>query len=129
MNAPNYQDERAIIRAMSAELLARSVGQKRPTVIELTRVTSLPRWKLTHRHRDLNDEFQRLAEEKWGVSAPASRKLADDLLEFRAKHERALLRILELEQLVDTYAVVIEELRIQNDPTTMTSVLPFRPRL
>lgn len=107
-----HGEERQRIRDAASELVQASIT--RPTIEDLRIRSGLSeRWKLTTRHIDLKDAFLRSVNEKWGREAPqivSLQRKYDDLL---AKYERVKARADELEELVETYAAVIEELSRQ----------------
>ncbi|MDY7528129.1 MULTISPECIES: hypothetical protein [unclassified Cryobacterium] len=126
-----HADERAAIVEASARLLDRSPTEARPTIVELLRNVEIPRWKLTHRHRDLNDGFLAAVERKWGSDSPSAAAGIVKLAALQAKYQLANERLVELEALIDVYAVALEELRRQNDELTQASkrnVLAFPTR-
>lgn len=105
--------DRILIQDTMQELLRRDFTERRPTVAELLRLTGLARWKLTHRHRDLNDEFLDAVARKWGLDAGAS-ALVRDYQRLREKYQRLREEHEEAKLLVQAYAEIIEEQRIQN---------------
>ncbi|MEV8176197.1 hypothetical protein [Microbacterium sp. NPDC079176] len=111
----DHTDERTLITTTARDLLAREVTLQRPTIAELLRRTGLERWKLTHRHRDLNDEFLAAVARKWGHAAPDIHPLQKRLTATEAKAQRLAGDVRELTRELRRYAAVIEELRIQLD--------------
>jgi hypothetical protein len=105
--------ERVLIQHTMQELLGRDFSERRPTVAELLRLTSLARWKLTHRHRDLNDAFLGAVARKWGTEAGNS-AMARDYQQLREKYKRLRKEHEEARLLVQAYAEIIEEQRILN---------------
>src|SRR5690606_15297520 len=113
MTTIDHASERAMLAVASSRLLARSTEERQPTVVELARAAGLPRRKLTHRYRDLSVAFQVRSSEKWGANSPAATADRAKLVQLAEKYDRAQMRVSELEELLDTYAIVIEELRLQ----------------
>lgn len=109
-----HLDERELIQTVAADLLARDVEQRRPTVAELLRHCGLERWKLTHRHRDLNDAFVSAVGRKWGFNSPQQSALREQLALERDRNGRLNMELREARRDLRAYAEVIEELRIQN---------------
>ncbi|MGK5171824.1 hypothetical protein [Geodermatophilus sp. CPCC 205761] len=128
MGDEKHEAERKEIRRAAEELLARTDG-KRPVIEDLRQRVGVQRWILTHRHRDLKDEFLRAVDAKWGVSSPAVTSLQEKYDALQGTYQRLRERNAELEQLLDTYAYVIEELRLQLDHSIGSDkVRPIRPR-
>lgn len=120
-----HREERERIRSAADELIATSEGRPR---IEDLRVKAVvgERWRLTTRHTDLKDDFLRRVEAKWGRESPAQVALQRRFDDLYARYERLRVRADELEELTETYAVVIEELGRQaassSDEHTLRSI-------
>lgn len=105
--------ERELIETAQRELLVRETSLQRPTIAELLRRTGLQRWKLTHRHRDLNDQFLVEVAKKWGHKSPDGHPLQKKLATEQARSRRLAGQVRDLTRELRRYAEVIEELRIQ----------------
>ncbi len=114
MNADHT--ERAAIQAAADRLLAgtplRSTGEL--TVVQLAAEAGVKRWLLTHKHRDLAEQFQARAK-ALGGDPPPVRKLEAQVAELKEKNTRLRAENATLQALVDYYAHVINELSIDYD--------------
>jgi len=108
--------ERAAIQAAADRLLAgtplRSTGEL--TVVQLAAEAGVKRWLLTHKHRDLAEQFQARAK-ALGGDPPPVRKLEAQVAELKEKNTRLRAENATLQALVDYYAHVINELSIDYD--------------
>lgn len=108
----DHAEERRAIERAASELMGRDRFQTRPTVAELCALTGFPRWKLTHRHVDLKNEFLDGVTKKWGPRGdlnPQAQEIA------RLRKQTADLRA-ELDvsrTVVRLYAEALEEVRLQ----------------
>lgn len=117
-----HHEERQRIRAAADELITTCEG--RPTIEDLRVKAAVgERWRLTTRHIDLKDDFLRRVESKWGRQAPGHIALQRRFDDLQERYERLRLRANELEELVETYAAVIEELGQQTTPPSGARVL------
>lgn len=113
----DHSAERTLISVHISELLARDRASTRPTVTELCLIAGLPRWKLTHRHVDLKNEFLAAVQRKWGSpDSAAAHRVEVDRLRERNRSLRAELDASE--RTVRIYAEIIEELRLQLSEAT-----------
>jgi hypothetical protein len=103
---------REAIRAVAARLLEgtplRSTGEL--TVVQLAAEADVKRWLLTHKHRDLAEQFQARARTLAGDSPPVAelKKRISDLEEANARLKAADA---ERQELTDFYAQVIKGYR------------------
>jgi hypothetical protein len=111
--ANDYPEEREALEAAMKRMLSRTGEQAKPTSSELARSIGMPLWKLNERYRDLNRAFQ--VEVKRGWSGDAVRASPDRrrLLDLEKKYADSRGRVVELEGLLEAYALAIEELRLQ----------------
>ncbi len=109
---PNHDEERAHLNEIASQLIAGS--RRRPTVADLQRAAGVERWILTHRHTDIKKAFQESVSRKWGTDDPEVASATRAMHDLKKKYENARARNAELEELVLTYAAVIEELRVEN---------------
>lgn len=113
----DHSAERTLIRAHTSELLARDRASARPTVTELSVLAGLRRWKLTHRHVDLKNEFLDAVKGKWGQPDSTSTETAK--IQHLQERNRALRSELDAsERTVRIYAEILEEQRLQLSKAT-----------
>lgn len=108
------EQERVLIQGVMAELLARDVDKRRPTIAEVLRRTDLARWKLTHKHRDLNDHFLAAVARRWGFLDPGPSVHRRKLEHLQARNKQLNEEVRSLRRSLQHYAEALEELRIQN---------------
>jgi hypothetical protein len=127
--------QRIAIIAAADRLLAgapkRSTGNL--SVVQLAREANVKYWVVAQKHTDLRDHFQRLA-----VPARKAATEFDDnqnqLDVLRRDHAELRAHCEGLEQLLQTYATVINELTLQNEAlhtqigSTTTTVTPIHRR-
>jgi hypothetical protein len=110
------QTERAAIQAAADRLLTgtplRSTGEL--TVVQLAVEAGVKRWLLTHKHRDLAEQFQARAR-ALGGDPPPVRKLKAQVTELAEKSTKLRAENTTLQALVDYYAHIINELSIDYD--------------
>jgi hypothetical protein len=108
--------ERAAIQAAAGRLLAgtplRSTGEL--TVVQLAIEAGVKRWLLTHKHRDLAQQFQAQARAAGG-DPPAVRMLKSKLEALQVETARLRAEKAELQTLVEFYAGVINELTVDHE--------------
>lgn len=108
--------ERAAIQAAADRLLAgtplRSTGEL--TVVQLAAEASVKRWLLTHKHRDLTEQFQARAKARGGDPPPVQ-KLKAKLRALEERHAEVNAANAELRALKEHYATVIHELSIDHE--------------
>jgi hypothetical protein len=108
--------ERAAIQAAADRLLAgtplRSTGEL--TVVQLAAEASVKRWLLTHKHRDLTEQFQARAKACGGDPPPVQR-LKAKLRALEERHAEVKAANAELRALKEHYATVIHELSIDQE--------------
>jgi hypothetical protein len=108
--------ERAAIQAAADRLLAgtplRSTGEL--TVVQLAAEASVKRWLLTHKHRDLTEQFQARAKARGGDPPPVQ-KLKAKLRALEERHAEVNAANAELRALKEHYATVIHELSIDQE--------------
>ena len=103
------------------------------SVVQLAIEADVKYWVVAQRHIDLRDHFQQLARAA-GNTPAAFRKTIDVHDQLKAELDRLRQHCEGLEQIVSTYATVINELALENEalreqigqPTS--SVTPFRRR-
>jgi len=107
------QAERAAIQAAADRLLTgtplRSTGEL--TVVQLTAEAGVKRWLLTHKHRDLAEQFQARAK-ALGGDPPPIHKLKAQVAELEERNTKLRAENATLQALVDYYADIINELSI-----------------
>jgi hypothetical protein len=110
------QTARAAIQAAADRLLTgiplRSTGEL--TVVQLAAEAGVKRWLLTHKHRDLAEQFQAHAKALGGDPPPA-RKLKAQIAELEERNTKLRAENATLQALVDYYAHIINELSIDYD--------------
>jgi hypothetical protein len=108
--------DRAAIQAAADRLLAgtplRSTGEL--TVVQLAAEASVKRWLLTHKHRDLTEQFQARAKARGGDPPPVQ-KLKAKLRALEERHAEVNAANAELRALKEHYATVIHELSIDQE--------------
>ncbi len=113
MNSADLDSQRAAIRAAADRLLAgtplRSTGEL--TVVQLAAEAGVKRWLLTHKHRDLAEQFQARAK-AIGGDPPAVQKLKARVRELEDALVRLRTEQSERQAQVDYYAHIINELSI-----------------
>lgn len=108
----DHTAERAGIVRAAEKLIADAANP--PTVADLMRAAGVQRWILTHRHPDLMRAFQADVIRKWGDPSLQSNKTEVALKALQHKYTRLRDRAAELDRLVETYALALEELRVEN---------------
>ncbi|QYF97105.1 hypothetical protein [Microbacterium sp. PAMC21962] len=108
----DHAQEREAIQREADTLLARDVSQSRPTVADLCIAAGYPRWKLTHRHVDLKDNFLSDVTRKWGARADLSPQ-AKELERLREQNTGLRDELGVAETTIRIYAEALEELRLQ----------------
>jgi chromosome segregation ATPase len=110
------QAERAAIQAAADRLLAgtplRSTGEL--TVVQLAAEAGVKRWLLTHKHRDLAEEFQARAKARGG-DPPQVQRLKARLHGLEERHAAVKAENAELRALIEHYATVINELSFDHE--------------
>jgi hypothetical protein len=105
--------QRAAIQAAADRLFAgtplRSTGEL--TVVQLAAEAGMKRWLLTHKHRDLAEQFQARAKAVDG-DPPSVRKLKARVQELQEALARLRAEQAERQALLECYAHVINELSI-----------------
>ena len=113
MTSADPDPQRAAIQAAADRLLAgtplRSTGEL--TVVQLAAEAGMKRWLLTHKHRDLAEQFQARAKAVDG-DPPSVRKLKAQVAELREALARLRAEQAERQALLECYAHVINELSI-----------------
>jgi len=108
-----HQAQRAAIQAAAHRLLAgtplRSTGEL--TVVQLAVEAGVKRWLLTHRHRDLAEQFQAHAK-ALGGDPPQVQRLKARLQALEERNAELRTQTAELQALIQHYAIVINELSI-----------------
>jgi hypothetical protein len=111
-----HQAERAAIQAAADRLLAgtplRATGEL--TVVQLAAEAGVKRWLLTHRHRDLAEQFQARAKALSG-DPPSVRNLKAQVAELRATIAKLRAENATLQALGEYYAHIINELSIDHE--------------
>lgn len=110
---------RDAIRAAADRLLEgtplRSTGEL--TVVQLAAEADVKRWLLTHKHRDLAEQFQARARALAGDPPPVT-KLKKKIGELEEANVRLKTADAEREEMTDFYAQVINELSTELDRVT-----------
>jgi DNA repair exonuclease SbcCD ATPase subunit len=105
--------QRAAIQTAADRLLAgtplRSTGEL--TVVQLAAEAGMKRWLLTHKHRDLAEQFQARVKAVDG-DPPSVRKLKARVQELQEALTRLRAEQAERQALLECYAHVINELSI-----------------
>ncbi|ATL72148.1 hypothetical protein CRH09_39780 (plasmid) [Nocardia terpenica] len=91
----------------------RSTG--RLSVSQLAVEAGLERWRLTHQHTDLKEQFQARAK---AAQADAAAAEPSDYDKLKEKHAELLVHCAELEEQVKLYASVINLLTLEKDAAT-----------
>jgi hypothetical protein len=116
MPMASEQAERTAIRAAADRLLAgtplRSTGEL--TVVQLAAEAGVKRWLLTHKHRDLTEQFQARAKARGG-DPPQVQKLKARLQALDERYAAVKAENAKLQALVDHYATVINELSFDHE--------------
>ncbi len=111
--------ERDAIRAAADRLLdgtpLRSTGEL--TVVQLAAEAGVKRWLLTHKHRDLAEQFQARARVLAGDPPPVA-ALKKRIGELEAANAQLKAAEAERQELTDFYAQVINELATELDRVT-----------
>lgn len=111
--------ERDAIRAAADRLLdgtpLRSTGEL--TVVQLAAEAGVKRWLLTHRHRDLAEQFQARARALAGDPPPVA-ALKKRIGELEAANTQLKAAEAEQQELTEFYAQVINELSTELDRVT-----------
>jgi hypothetical protein len=132
---PETDPQRKAILAAAYRLLSgtprHSTGNL--SVVQLAAEAQVKYWIVAQRHTDLRDHFQALVRAAGSTPHPARRThAAQDRL--RDERDQRRQHCAEFEELVRTYAVVINELSIENQAlrdqvqTSSTTVTPLRRR-
>jgi chromosome segregation ATPase len=112
----NHDAERVDIQAAAERLLAgtplRSTGEL--TVVQLAVEAGMKRWLLTHKHRDLAQQFQARAKAAGGDPPPV-KKLKARVGELDTAVERLRTENAQLQVLVQRYALIINELSLDHE--------------
>ncbi|MBC9725357.1 hypothetical protein [Streptomyces sp. TRM68367] len=110
---------REAIRAAADRLLEgiplRSTGEL--TVVQLAAEAGVKRWMLTHKHRDLAEQFQARARALAGDSPPVT-KLKMRISELEEANAQLKAADAERQELTDFYAQIINELSTELDRVT-----------
>lgn len=110
---------RDAIRAAADRLLEgtplRSTGEL--TVVQLAAEADVKRWLLTHKHRDLAEQFQARARALAGDPPPVT-ELKKKIGELEEANARLKTADAEREEMTDFYAQVINELSTELDRVT-----------
>ena len=113
MSSADPDPQRAAIQAAADRLLAgiplRSTGEL--TVVQLAAEAGMKRWLLTHKHRDLAEQFQAQAK-AIGGDPPSARKLKARVQELEESLARLRAQQAERQALLECYAHIINELSI-----------------
>jgi hypothetical protein len=132
---PETDPQRKAILAAADRLLAGTprYSSGNLSVVQLAAEAQVKYWVVAQRHTDLRDHFQALAR----AAGPSStRRASTEPDRLREERDRLRQHCAGLEQLVQTYAVVINELAIENQalrdqirtPSTTVTPLPTRRR-
>jgi len=70
---------------------------------------------VAQKHTDLRDHFQQLATQNVHAARPTHGRSVDPLVRLQREHQELTKHCAELEDLVRTYAVVINELSLDNE--------------
>lgn len=103
------------------------------SVVQLAIEAQVKYWVVAQRHTDLRDHFQALAQAA-GTTPSAARKTITTQDQLREERDRLRQHCAGLERLLQTYAVVINELALENkalqeqSTSTHATVTPFRTR-
>ena len=127
--------EREAIQAAMQRLLdgrpQRSTGAL--TVLQLAAEADVKRWVLTHKHRDLKDEFEKRRDDADGIPA-AFQTLHARARDAEAANSKLTAENRRLREQVEVYAQVIHELTIERErrlpgqnPGGNIRALPPRP--
>lgn len=113
-----HDPKRVAILAAADRLLAatpaRSTG--RLSVVQLAVEADVKYWVVAQKHTDLRDHFKQLAAQRLqAVGAPALDRSRDSFTRLRQEHHVLKQHCARLEALVQTYAIVINELVLEND--------------
>ena len=113
MTSADLDSQRAAIQAAADRLLAgtplRSTGEL--TVVQLAAEAGVKRWLLTHKHRDLAEQFQARAK-AIGGDPPSVQKLKARVRELEDALVQLRIEQTERQALLDYYAHIINELSI-----------------
>ena len=105
------------------------------TVVRLSEVAGLKRWKLTHQHTDLMHMFQTAAGTiRIGEGVSRHDALSASLEAERAKSKALTKEIRRLESVLERYAIVVSELSFElselqlrtAEGSNVTDIHPFR---
>jgi hypothetical protein len=130
--ASTHEPERAAIQAAADRLLAgtplRSTGEL--TVVQLAVEAGVKRWLLTHRHRDLAEQFQARAKAVGG-DPPQVQRLKARLQALKQRNAELRAENVTSQALVHYYATVINELSVEHEKlkTAYETVLAERDSL
>jgi hypothetical protein len=109
--------QRIAILAAADRLLAgtpdRSTGNL--SVVQLALEADVKYWVVAQKHSDLRDHFQRLTAQRRHVARPAPDRTRDASARLQRDHRELKQHCARLEALVQTYAVVINELTLENN--------------
>jgi hypothetical protein len=127
--------QRTAILAAADRLLAGSprTSTGNLSVVQLAIEAELKYWVIAQRHTDLRDHFQKLATTARDLSA-AYCKSSDAHEELKGERDRLRQHCDGLEQIVHTYATIINELSLENQglrdqlAQLGSKVTPLRPR-
>ncbi|WP_242089179.1 hypothetical protein [Microbacterium lacticum] len=108
----DHAEERQSIERAIADLVSRDPSRVRPTVVELCAMTGLPRWKLTHRHVDLKDDYLDRVVQKWGPRAELSPQ-SQEISRLRDQNAELRTEVNVAKATIRLYAEALEELRLQ----------------
>lgn len=127
------EPQRVAILAAADRLLSgmpgRSTGNL--SVVQLAIEADLKYWVVTQKHVDLRDHFQRLAARTRQAASGGSGPNQDPFARLQREHRELKEHCARLEELLRTYAVVINELTLENDAIRETAlrdrVTPISP--
>lgn len=92
---------------------ARSTGNL--SVVQLAIEADVKYWVVAQKHTDLRDHFQQLAAQSVQVASAPHGRSVDPLVRLQHEHQELTKHCAELEDLLRTYAVVINELSLENE--------------
>lgn len=84
------------------------------SIVQLAKEANVKYWVVAQKHTDLRDHFQRLAVAA-RTAASQYQSSRNELAELRADHNALKKHCTGLEQLLRTYAIVINELTTENE--------------
>ena len=110
------EPQRAAILAAAGRLLTgtpdRSTGNL--SVVQLAIEADLKYWVVAQKHTDLRDHFQQLAAQTRQTDIGVRHPCRDPFARLQREHQELKEHCASLEDLVQTYAVVINELSLEN---------------